>query len=483
MPDFTVRADSVDVEQIMRQIRGRIRDKRGVDYTEDQIRELAAAKLERFLDPTGVRSDLLEQFRSRPSLPPGFLYQFEDTTLFDSDKPIVRFFRRLLHPFLKLLFNPNVLSSTLHKQAAFNQYVHAHQPLHFELLHNLVLELTRTSIEVKNLRMRLESVQSRLEFNERRARALEAVVEYKAEAAGGRRRDESQRERRSEGSRAWQAQPRAQQWQPQPSGQPRLAQQQTARVPQQARPPQPPPVEPAAAVDEAGTPGTEPQGGVDPITGGESLRTRRRRRRRGRRGTGETGGSGDSGTWSTASGTPETGTPGTTPADEDAAHGAADGALKPGVIHTVGAHSIPHSAPPGGSALPADSADAVRSTSGTGSTGQDIGPGSTSESVPARQNARGTWGTASPMQPAGAAVEHAAQGTPRQGAAANPAATQEPARADEPASAPGSGATHESRSTLAASSPSEPGATREGGPDIGTTPAVARPGMVDDEPQ
>ena len=109
----------------MRQIRGRIRDKRGVDYTEEQIRELAAAKLERFLDPTGVRSDLLEQFRTRPSLPAGFLYQFEDTTLFDSDKPIVRFFRRLLHPFLKLLFNPNVLSTTLHKQAAFNQYVHA----------------------------------------------------------------------------------------------------------------------------------------------------------------------------------------------------------------------------------------------------------------------------------------------------------------------------------------------------------------------
>src|SRR5215208_4532070 len=323
MPDFTIRADSVDVEQIMRQIRGRIRDKRGVDYTEEQIRELAAAKLERFLDPTGVRSDLLEQFRSRPSLPPGFLYQFEDTTLFDSDKPIVRFFRRLLHPFLKLLFNPNVLSSTLHKQAAFNQYVHAHQPLHFELLHNLVLELTRTSIEVKNLKMRLESVQSRLEFNERRARALEAVVQYKTEAAGGRGgRDESRREPRSEGSRAWQAQPRAPQSQPPPSGQPRPPQQQAARPPQQARPPLPP-VEPAAGGDERATPGTEPQGGIDPITGGESLRTRRRRRRRGRRSTGETSAGGDSGTWGTGSGAS-----GTMAAAEDAANAADDGGLK-----------------------------------------------------------------------------------------------------------------------------------------------------------
>ena len=63
MPDFNARSDSVKVEQIMDQIRARIREKRGVDYTEQQLRELAAVKLETFLDPKGVRSDLLEQFR------------------------------------------------------------------------------------------------------------------------------------------------------------------------------------------------------------------------------------------------------------------------------------------------------------------------------------------------------------------------------------------------------------------------------------
>ena len=65
MTDFSVRSDSVDVEQIMKQIRARIREKRGVDYTEEQIRELANVKLEKFLDPRGVRSDLLEQFRRK----------------------------------------------------------------------------------------------------------------------------------------------------------------------------------------------------------------------------------------------------------------------------------------------------------------------------------------------------------------------------------------------------------------------------------
>ena len=63
MADFNIRSDSVNVEQIMQQIRARIREKRGVDYTEQQIRELAAVKLERFLDPRRCAPELLEQFR------------------------------------------------------------------------------------------------------------------------------------------------------------------------------------------------------------------------------------------------------------------------------------------------------------------------------------------------------------------------------------------------------------------------------------
>src|ERR1700716_1495632 len=64
MPDFNVRSDSVNVEQIMEQIRARIREKRGVDYTEQQLRDLAAVKLEKLIDPR-VRSDLVDQFKRR----------------------------------------------------------------------------------------------------------------------------------------------------------------------------------------------------------------------------------------------------------------------------------------------------------------------------------------------------------------------------------------------------------------------------------
>src|SRR5688572_27075937 len=129
MADFNIRSESVDVEQIMKQIRTRIREKRGVDYTEEQIRELASVRLEKFLDPKNLRSNLLEEFRkSRPALPelskdPPKIeppYVFDDETLFASHRSLLRMIRGWLRPILKLLFNPNTLNHILHTQAQFN---------------------------------------------------------------------------------------------------------------------------------------------------------------------------------------------------------------------------------------------------------------------------------------------------------------------------------------------------------------------------
>ena len=175
-----VRNDSVDVEQIMKQVRARIREKRGVDYTEEEIRELASVKLERFLDPKGVRSDLLEQYRSRreASTTPRN-YAFEDTTIYESSRPFLRALRKLLNPILKLFFNPTPVVESLHIQSKLNDSYNQAEALYYELIHNLVLETTRLGIEVKNLKMRVESMSSRLDFDERRARALEGVVQYR----------------------------------------------------------------------------------------------------------------------------------------------------------------------------------------------------------------------------------------------------------------------------------------------------------------
>ncbi len=187
MSDFQVRSDAVDVEAIMRQIRARVREKRGVDYTDAEVQELAKVKLEQFLDPKGVRSDLVEQFRKRrppsPALPN---YAFEDSTIYETHRGSLRTIRRLLNPILKLFFNPAPIADALHIQAKVNAELHQRSreredmdALYYELIHNLSLEVTRLTLEVHGLKMRVESLSSRLDFDERRARALESVVQYR----------------------------------------------------------------------------------------------------------------------------------------------------------------------------------------------------------------------------------------------------------------------------------------------------------------
>ncbi len=309
MPDFNVRSDAVNVEQIMEQIRSRIREKRGADYTEAQIQELASVKLEKFLDPRGVRSDLLEQFRrAQPPYGPPELpnFAFEDQTLFESTRGPLRFMRKLLRPILKLFFNPNPLIQALNIQSKLNAGAaereakrdaarYAFDQLHYEVMHNLVLETTRLGIEVKNLKMRLESLASRLEFNERRARALESVVAYKPGDDGKPegRRDEARREdarrddtRREEGRRD---DGRRQERQ---ERQDRRHAEQARPTPATPAPPAPPAVPVpaiAATPDEpqppaADTPDAAAQAGSP--AEGPGQRSRRRRRRRGRRGSG-----------------------------------------------------------------------------------------------------------------------------------------------------------------------------------------------------
>ena len=272
MADFNIRSESVDVEQIMAQIRARIREKRGVDYTEDQIRELATVRLEKFLDPKNLRSDLLEQFRrSRPAIPadPSPIdppYGFDDQTLFASHRGSLRVIRKLLNPILKLFFNPNTLNQILYAQSQFNSDLLKREQrrkiefeqsrsewnaLYYEVLHNLVLETTRNGIELKNMKMRLDALASRLDFSERRVRALEGVVQYRPEAV---RRDRDR--------------PRERPTRQEPDSDALTAE--TARSAQ------------AQAGETPASPGSPGGTGIPADVAGR----RRRRRRRGRRGAG-----------------------------------------------------------------------------------------------------------------------------------------------------------------------------------------------------
>ena len=269
MADFNIRTDAVDVEQIMRQIRARIQSKRGVDYTEQQIQELASVKLERFLDPKGVRSDLVEQFkRARDRKLEPFQpeqYAFDGALMYGSHRWLIRMFRKLLNPILKLFFNPHTLIQVLDKQTKINALYEQElnllreksqqrddvDVLYYELVHNLVLELTRVGIENRNLKMRLESLSSRMDFDERRARALETVIQYRPGSGPSR--------------------------EPQPQ---RARPPQEDRQHQQPRPAPPPAPEPVQATPQA----TAADANAADPSGESNTARRRRRRRRGRRG-------------------------------------------------------------------------------------------------------------------------------------------------------------------------------------------------------
>jgi hypothetical protein len=250
MADFNVRSDSVNVEHIMEQIRARIREKRGVDYTEAQIQELATARLEQFIDPDKLRTSLLREFhrvRAEGDAPAALSEVVDESVLFETHRPWLRGLRKLLRPILKLFLNTKALAA-LAAQSKAELSRRSHDQLTFEIIHNMVVEMTRLGVEVKNLTMRVESMQSRLEFNERRARALEGVVVYKPS-------------------------------EPPPIEQAPRPAMHESRPPAEFRPRQdaPPPHAPAAVPSSGGAPAP---GGPD----GPGQRSRRRRRRRGRRG-------------------------------------------------------------------------------------------------------------------------------------------------------------------------------------------------------
>ena len=197
MSEFNIYTESVNVDRLMEQIRARIREKRGLDYTEEQIREMAEVKLKRVLEPKTLRSDLIEHYRRQQQvgrgdepqkvqkLPPSF--EFDPDTIYRSSRgglgKILHGIRWLLRPVLKLFFNPTPIVHALQVQREINKQIGNTAELNaltYELLNNLVVEMTRLSIDVKNHKMRVESIAGRLDFDERRARALESVVQYRS---------------------------------------------------------------------------------------------------------------------------------------------------------------------------------------------------------------------------------------------------------------------------------------------------------------
>jgi hypothetical protein len=165
----------------MREIRARIAKGSGLDITNQQIHELAARRLEAILDPRTVKPALLEQLRRgavasetpAPAAPPPIEV--------NGDSLSASFFQRLFRPLAALLapiLQALRTQATINKEAAereasANRRQAEWNALQFELLQRMVSETARVSIEMQGLTLRIESLSTKVDFNERRVRTLE----------------------------------------------------------------------------------------------------------------------------------------------------------------------------------------------------------------------------------------------------------------------------------------------------------------------
>lgn len=184
--------DQVDVDQIMREIRSRVSQRHGIDLTPQQIQDLAARRLEAILDPRNVSPNLFDQLRKSAAATPDPAPAAGEGELSITENAIyegsgmVRFFRRLLNPLLKLFFNPTPLIAALQTQGRINREAVARaaererrqtewNALHYQVLQRLVTEVSRGSLEVQALVSRVEALAARVDFNDRRIRTIESA--------------------------------------------------------------------------------------------------------------------------------------------------------------------------------------------------------------------------------------------------------------------------------------------------------------------
>jgi hypothetical protein len=203
--DTTNTRDQLDVEQIMREIRSRISERHGIDLTAQQIQDLAARRLEAILDPRAIKPALMDELRRAAGLPadttpsePEDEPAIDESSLYASKNGFLNGLRRLFN-----LLNPKAIVEALNLQARKTRAVAAREAelrrrqtewnaLHFEILRRLVTDIARVEIDNQHLAHRVESLQARVDFNERRVRGLEQSQQQQHQPKAPSRPAESQ---------------------------------------------------------------------------------------------------------------------------------------------------------------------------------------------------------------------------------------------------------------------------------------------------
>ena len=165
---FRIEDGGVDVAAVMRDLRERIEDKkrRGL-LTDAEAREIAEHPLHPVVDAHDLKSSLLAEILETPAR---WNFAFDPATIYRSSRgSALEKVRAWLRPVQKLFWNPTPMIAALSRQAELNAAC-AH------LLHNLVLEVTRLQLEVRDLKQQSLQLQARADLQARREKALEEIA-------------------------------------------------------------------------------------------------------------------------------------------------------------------------------------------------------------------------------------------------------------------------------------------------------------------
>ena len=147
MDEWTSGDGTVDVSKVMARIREKIRGRRDLGlYTEDEVEELTALKLQAFADDAGIDPELLARLMAdNHNWNISTDYRIETHRQGRGAKLVV-LLKKLVRPWVRL-YTDHPLS----RQAQINLYMHY-------LCHNLVRELVKLQVEHAALRNRFDAL-------------------------------------------------------------------------------------------------------------------------------------------------------------------------------------------------------------------------------------------------------------------------------------------------------------------------------------
>ncbi len=146
MDEWTSSDGQVDVAKVMAGIREKIRGRRDLGlYSEDEVEELTALKLQAFADDAGIDPELLARLMAdNHNWNIATDYRIETHRRGWSARLLV-LLKKAVHPWVRLYTD-----GPLGHQAQINLYLHY-------LCHNLVREVVRLQVETAALRNRLQA--------------------------------------------------------------------------------------------------------------------------------------------------------------------------------------------------------------------------------------------------------------------------------------------------------------------------------------